>query len=271
MNSTSAPVPVPARLAATIMLLRDGAEGIEIFMVVRHQDIAFAAGALVFPGGKLDVGDDDARAHARCSGAAGVPPEQLCLRIAAIREAFEECGVLLAREPGSAQFVAPARLLELGPRYRKSLDRGEIGIGEMLEAENLVLACDALVPFAHWITPSAQPRRFDTHFYVAVAPGDQLAVHDGVELVDSQWLRPAEIVAQAQAGTRMVMPPTWLNAQRLGGCRNAAEALALARRQTIVTVLPEPFKGPDGVRMRIPAEAGYGITEFVPRAPDRKA
>jgi 8-oxo-dGTP pyrophosphatase MutT (NUDIX family) len=264
MSSALKPAPTPARLAATVLLLRDGDNGIEVFMVVRHHQSEFAAGALVFPGGKLAPGDGEPGAHARCAGIEGVAPAQVGLRIAAIREAFEECGVLLARERGSAGLVGAQRLAELGTRYRLPLERGEAGIGGMLQAEDLVLACDGLVYFAHWITPAHMPKRFDTHFYLAAAPADHLAVHDGTEHVDSVWLRPADALAAAEAGTYTIIPPTWLNLQMLGESRSVAEALAAARVRPIVTVLPEPFRGPSGPRMRIPAEAGYGVTEFVP-------
>ncbi|MBL6751262.1 MAG: NUDIX hydrolase [Nevskia sp.] len=266
MSSAPKPPPATPRLAATVLLLRDGADGLEVFMVVRHHQIDFAAGALVFPGGKLAPGDSEAAVHARCSGIGEVSAEQRALRVAAIREAFEECGVLLARQRGAAALVGPQRLAALGARYRKPLETGEAGIGQMLEAEDLELACDALVPFAHWITPVNMPKRFDTHFYLAAAPADHLAVHDGTEHVDSVWLRPADAIAEGEAGTRTIIPPTRLNLQVLAQSRSVAQALTAARQRPIVTVLPVPFRGPEGVRMRIPAEAGYGITEFVPEA-----
>ena len=116
----------------TLALLRDGAEGLEVFMVVRHHEIDFAAGALVFPGGKLAPGDEDPRVQPRCTGIAGLAPEQITLRVAAIREAFEECGILLARARGEQRLLGPTRLAELGPRYRKALDKGDLGIADML-------------------------------------------------------------------------------------------------------------------------------------------
>lgn len=270
MPSSNAPTPVPARLSATVLMLRDGPAGMEVFVMIRHHEMDFAAGALVFPGGKLAPGDSDPRVRPRCTGVEGLPDEQIGLRVAAIREAFEECGVLLARARGSGALIGPGRLAELGPRYRKPLDSGELGIGEMLEAEDLELACEALVPFAHWITPLHLPRRFDTHFYLAVAPADQLAAHDGTELVDSVWLRPADALVQADAGSRMLMLPTRANLQRLGEYHDVADALAAARAQPVVTVLPGLVKTSEGLRLRIPAEAGYAISEFSPTTPVRK-
>lgn len=254
----------PARLAATVLLLRDGPDGMEVFMVVRHQQIDFASGALVFPGGKLAAGDLDPVAHARCTGVEGLTADEIALRIAAIREAFEECGVLLARSigAGAAGFVEPARVAELGPRYRAALDKGEIGIAAMLEAEDLNLACETLVPFAHWTTPTFMPKRFDTRFYLAAAPAEQVLLHDGSEAVDSVWIRPQDAIAQAKAGTRTVVPATLLNIEKLGRSTTVANAIAAARADTIIEVLPEMVEGAAGITLRIPAAAGYGITEF---------
>ena len=267
MNSTPAAKPVDVRLAATVLLLREGDAGLEVFMVVRHQQIDFASGALVFPGGKLAPGDSDPRVLARCSGVEGLAPEQVALRVGGIREAFEECGVLLARPRGGSALIGPGRLAELGPRYRQRLDRGEIGIGDLLEAEDLELACEALVPFAHWVTPSFMPKRFDTYFYLAVAPPEQIALHDGREMVDSVWIRPADALAQAAAGTRTIVPATLLNVEKLGFTPSVETAIAAARAARIVTVEPQVEQRPEGMWLTSPAEAGYAVTGFAaPRA-----
>ncbi|MGQ0697197.1 MAG: NUDIX hydrolase [Panacagrimonas sp.] len=265
MSSSNSSVPTPVRLAATVLLLRDGADGadgIEVFMVVRHQEIDFASGALVFPGGKLAADDTDPRIRMRCTGVDDLSSDQIALRVGAIREAFEECGVLLARASGDSALVGPARLAEIGARYRKPLDRGEIGIAEMLDTENLILACEELVPFAHWITPTFMPKRFDTYFYLAVAPPEQIALHDGREMVDSVWLSPADALTQAEAGNRTIVPATLINIRKLGFSSNVGAALSAARAEPVVTVLPEVVERPGGKMLRIPAEAGYRITEF---------
>ena len=262
MSAPGTPAAPPARLSATVLILRDGIDGMEVFMVVRHQEIDFASGALVFPGGKLAAGDSDPRVRGRCTGADDWSPEQLALRVGAIREAFEECGVLLAREGSNPALIGPTRLAELGARYRVLLDRGEIGIADMLETEGLMLACEELVPFAHWITPTFMPKRFDTYFYLAIAPPQQIALHDGREMVDSVWLRPADALAQAAAGSRTIVPATLLNVAKLGFSSTVAEALAAARAKPVVTVQPELVEQAEGILLRIPAEAGYGVTEF---------
>ncbi len=266
MNTPSPSAAVVAKPAATLLLLRDGADGLEVFMVVRHHQIDFASGALVFPGGKIAHGDREPLTHESASGLQGLDPEQTALRIAALREAFEECALLLARERGSSELIGPQRLEQLD-HYRGPLDRGELGIGEMLRAENLQLACESLVHFAHWVTPTMMPKRFDTHFFLASPPAGQLARHDGRELVDSVWIRPADALAQAEAGQRTIIAPTRLNLQRLGQSHSVAEAVAAARAQPVVRVLPELVETDQGPRLRIPIEAGYRVSEFDPSAP----
>ncbi|WP_029889264.1 NUDIX hydrolase [Polycyclovorans algicola] len=250
------------RLAATILMLREGAEGMEVFMVVRHQQIDFASGALVFPGGKLAAGDTDPRVRARCIGAETLSDDELALRVCGIREAFEECGLLLARTGAGSALVDVARVTQLGDQYRRALDQGELGIADMLEAEDLRLCVDALVPFAHWITPTFMPKRFDTYFYLAAAPAEQVALHDGFEAVDSAWLRPADVIEDAAAGRRTVVPATLLNVQKLGQQAHVGEALAAARTQPIVTVQPVSVERPEGMWLEIPEAAGYGVNGF---------
>ncbi|HYZ33659.1 MAG TPA: NUDIX hydrolase [Crenalkalicoccus sp.] len=240
------------RPAATVLLLRDGATGLEVFMVVRHREIEFASGALVFPGGRVEAED-------AAIGAALLPEDPLAgFRIAAIREAFEECGVLLART-AQGEALTPARGAAIAARYRDALNAGTQGFRAMLEAEGLVPDVAALVRFAHWVTPADLPKRFDTHFFLAPAPADHAALHDGREAVDSVWIAPGAALAQAEAGQRILLFPTRLNLQRLAGLRDVAAAMKAARATPIVTVQPEMITDETGARfMRIPVEAGYG-------------
>jgi 8-oxo-dGTP pyrophosphatase MutT (NUDIX family) len=249
--------------AATILLLRDASAGLEVFLVERHHEIDFATGALVFPGGKLDPGDRDPRALARCAGPAG-DPAALALRAAAIRETFEEAGVLLARPRGSRALVDPARASEIAARQRARLLADELGLADLAEAEDLELATDCLVPFAHWITPEFMPRRFDTYFFLVEAPPGQSAVHDGGESVDSTWTTPAAALAEAEAGSRTIIFPTLLNLRKLGRSRSVAEALERARQAPLVTVLPRVERRGDRAVVCIPPEAGYDVTEATP-------
>ena len=200
--ATTAAEPRPATTAAeprpatTVLLVRpskpgDMASPLEVFMVVRHHQIDAFSGALVFPGGKLEDADGDPRLRARCGGAQArsdganrIGDGELKFRIAGVREAFEECGILLARKRGQRAVIAAADLLAIEKKWRARLAKDEASIVDLVEAEDLELATDLMVPFAHWITPTFAPRRFDTWFFLAEAPQDQIALHDGSELVE---------------------------------------------------------------------------------------
>jgi 8-oxo-dGTP pyrophosphatase MutT (NUDIX family) len=261
--------PAPAWLASTVLLLRDGMEGLEVFMVVRNDAIVFASGALVFPGGRVDEADHALAARPeRCPLLAGVREAALVTRVAAIRETFEECGILLARPAGSDRLVSAEQLDGIALRHRVRLAAGEVTLAEVVDAEDLVLATDLLVAFAHWITPAVRPKRFDTHFFLAAAPADQVGAHDGHESVDSVWISPAKALAEVAVGTYKMMFPTHRNLVKLGRSLSLAAALAAARAAPIVTVEPEVLKNPDGTsRLRIPLAADYGGEEFAADLP----
>ena len=256
--------PVPARLSATVMLLRDAPAGLEVFMVVRHRKIEFASGAIVFPGGSLDASDRDPRLPALSDGADGLDEATLALRVAAAREAFEECGVLLARDPATGNLVDGKRAAKLGDLYRARLEADEIGMADVAEAEGLRLALDQLVRYAHWVTPVHMHKRFDTHFFLAPAPDDHDLTHDGNEAVDSVWLSPAQALAEAADGRRTMIFATRLNLERLDRCNNVADAMARAcdDEAGIVTVCPAMTMTEKGRLLTIPVEAGYGGPDF---------
>ena len=252
MPEASTPIP-----SATILMLRDGPTGLETFMVVRHHQIDFASGALVFPGGKVDAGDYDVRNY--CDGADSANNNAVAMMVGAIREAFEECGILLAREKGSSALVSGKRLGIL-ERYRDPLNRSEVSLIEFLEKEQLRLACDTLQHFAHWITPEMLTKRFDTHFYLAVAPSDHLAIHDGHESVDSVWITPDNALKGNADGTYTIIFPTRVNLEMLGESSNVADALRAATDRNIVSILPWSEKRDDGTYICIPQDAGYVTT-----------
>jgi 8-oxo-dGTP pyrophosphatase MutT (NUDIX family) len=244
--------PVPARPASTVLLVRDGATGLEVFMVVRHREIEFAGGALVFPGGRVEDAD---------ATLAGDDPLG-AFRIAGIRETFEECGVLLAREPGAAEMIRRERLLAVADRHHAALMRNARSLPEVLAAEGLQPATDALAHWAHWVTPASRSKRFDTQFFLAAAPPDQLAVHDGLESVESVWIAPAQAVAETDAGKRRLVFATRKNLEKLARHATVADALAASRAATVVRVQPEMVRAGGGWRIRIPAEADYGGDSF---------
>ena len=163
---------VTPRPASTVLLLRDGAGGeVEVFMMVRHYEIDFNSGALVFPGGSVDNGDQEIIARPELySGGEGLDAGSLSFRIAAIRETFEESGILLARPRGSNSLVEPRRAAEIEGRDRAALCESKTTFLKVLSENEVVLALDELVPYAHWITPEGMPKRFDTWFFLAAAP-----------------------------------------------------------------------------------------------------
>jgi 8-oxo-dGTP pyrophosphatase MutT (NUDIX family) len=248
--------PVPA---ATIMMLRDAPQGLEVFMVVRHHQIDFASGALVFPGGKADPQDFDPGLAAYLDGA-NPDADMRAIQVSAIREAFEECGILLARQEGQGGLIGSARLAELEP-YRHSLHSGEVSMLEFLKREKLRLACTELVHFAHWVTPVMMPKRFDTHFFLALAPASHLAVHDGHESVDSVWIRPKEVLEQAARGERTVIFPTLRNIEKLAEFDTVTAAFVATATSEVVRVEPWTERRDDGTYLCIPSEAGYAVCE----------
>jgi len=249
------PKKLPAALpSATILMVRDCPGGIEVFMVKRHHQIDFASGALVFPGGKVDPHDSDPALRALCDGAEGFDDYRLSLAACAIRECFEESGILLARKPGSSGFVDAATATSLAD-WRPRLNSSETGLVPFLQATGLRLACDALIPFAHWVTPAFMPKRFDTHFYLAEAPQGQLGRHDGSESVDSVWVDPNLAITDKRW---TIIFPTRMNLVKLGQAKSVAEAIARAKAAPVVTVEPT-VEVQDGQQVLvIPEDAGYG-------------
>jgi 8-oxo-dGTP pyrophosphatase MutT (NUDIX family) len=253
---------VSPRPASTILLLRDGAgaagDKIEVFMMVRHYEIDFSSGALVFPGGSVDQGDQDIIADpALYTGGEGLDAAALSFRIAAIRETFEESGILLARVRGTTAPVDAKRAAEIEVAHRAALSEGKTTFLKVLIDNGLLLALDELVPYAHWITPEGMPKRFDTWFFLAAAPPEQIGAHDGRESTDSIWLSPREALAGGESGRFKLPFPTTRNLIKLGKQPNVKAALDDSRGKPIVTVMPIMTRLNGGRQLRIPLEAGY--------------
>jgi 8-oxo-dGTP pyrophosphatase MutT (NUDIX family) len=264
MNDTRTEIVAP-RPAATVVILRDGAEGLEVFMVVRHQEIDFASGALVFPGGKVDAQDSHA-AWAELALYSASSPERAFV-VAAVRETFEEAGLVLARRRGAHALLDAQETHRLVEAYRAPLLRGEMTFLDIVRREELSLATDLMVPFAHWITPERVGKRFDTHFLLVAAPVEQLGAHDGAESVEGFWIAPRQALSDAEAGARTLVLPTQMNLLKLCAHASVAEAVAATRAGRIVTVTPRIERVEGGRKLHIPAEAGYGVTEvLVPAA-----
>ncbi|MCK2214555.1 NUDIX hydrolase [Actinomadura sp. ATCC 31491] len=231
--------PVPPRDAATVVILRDGPE---VYLLRRKATMAFAAGAYVFPGGSVDVRDTDhAVAWAGPSpaewGAVFRADEQLArgLVCAAVRETFEESGVLLAGpDPGSV--VADTTGDDWEADRLALIDR-DLAFADFLARRGLVLRSDLLKPWAHWITPEIEQRRFDTRFFVAVLPEGQRTRDVGGEADQVAWTRPGEAVERAHRGEIFLMPPTYRTLSELAEYASVADVLAAPR--DIVTILPK--------------------------------
>jgi 8-oxo-dGTP pyrophosphatase MutT (NUDIX family) len=251
----------PPRPASTILLLRDStvAKGeIEVFMMVRQYEIDFNSGALVFPGGSVDKGDQEIIVRPELySGGEGLDAASLSFRIAAIRETFEESGILLARPQGSRALVDARRAGEIEAAHRADLCENKITFQKVLTDNGMVLALEELVPYAHWITPEGMPKRFDTWFFLAAAPPEQAGAHDGKESTDSIWVSPREALAGGENGRFKLPFPTTRNLIRLGKQASVKSALEDSRGRAVVTVMPVMTKLNGGRQLRIPLEAGY--------------
>ncbi|MEV0351847.1 NUDIX hydrolase [Nonomuraea sp. NPDC050680] len=230
--------PVPARDAATVVILR---EGPEVYLLRRKSTMAFAAGAYVFPGGSVDPRDTDhAVAWAGPSPAdwgavfgadEGVARGLVC---AAVRETFEESGVLLAG-PGPDSVVDDTTGDDWEADRLALIDRS-LSFADFLAKRGLVLRSDLLKPWAHWITPEIETRRFDTRFFAAVLPEGQRTRDVGGEADQVAWKRPADAVELAHEGEIFLMPPTYRTLTELAACDSVADVLAT--RREIVTILP---------------------------------
>jgi 8-oxo-dGTP pyrophosphatase MutT (NUDIX family) len=252
----SAVIVANPRPAATVVVLRDGPAGPEVFMVRRHEGTAFMGGAHVFPGGRVDAADGDAD-EAWCDGVDhavrqldGLPRgEALAYHVAAARELFEEAGVLLGRH-ADGDFVS---LTATADHDRLKQDRARVHDGAttlraVIARERLRLALDSLVLFAHWVTPPIDSRQFDTRFFMTRVPPQQTPAHDDTETTHSLWVRPADAIAQAARDEIVLPPPTWSTLRELEPFESVTAALAWARRRTVVRRMPKAIEQ-DGHRM----------------------
>ena len=226
---------VTVRDAATTALLRDGASnGLEVLLLRRHASHVFGANAYVFPGGALDPADDEAELRARCRGGAEIIEETVgdngfALAMAAIRECFEEAGLLVACTAHAE--VMPARREAL----RHALNTQTTSWAAIVTEMDLRFDLDALAFFAHWTTPAGPPKRYSTRFFAAAAPPGE-ARCDGLETTHVWWAQPARAVAAHDRGEIGLMTPTRATLESLAGYADAAAALAALMDATTVRV-----------------------------------
>ncbi len=274
---------VPVRDAATVMLVRDAPTGergpddpggLEVFMLRRNLQSDFVGGAYVFPGGGVDDEDRVADLEAVCTGRSdaqasaqlGIASGGLAFWVAAIRESFEEAGVLLAYDghahghQGLIRFDDPA-VIERFAEHRSSVDSGRRRLIEVCRDEGLHLAVDSMHYFSHWITPEGPTRRYDTRFFVARAPDAQVPVHDDHEVIANLWVRPSEALAAHRAGEFEMIFPTVRSLIALERFARAdqlmAAAAAIAEVPAILPRIVDDEGGAGGVRIVLPGDPGY--------------
>ncbi|HMC67928.1 MAG TPA: NUDIX domain-containing protein [Mycobacteriales bacterium] len=226
---------VPVRDAATVMLVRDGSDGLEVFMVRRSLRLVFAGGAHVFPGGAVDAVDRQmerwcvGRTDEDASATLGVARGGLAFWVAAVRECFEEAGFLLAVD-ANGEFVRldDPESADRFAAHRQAVTNGTRSLADVCAAEGLRLAVDSMQYVSRWITPEGSPRRFDTRFFVCTAPERQTPLHDATETIAHEWVRPGDVLDRHRQGEVDLMTPTRRSLQWLEGEASVANVLATA-------------------------------------------
>jgi 8-oxo-dGTP pyrophosphatase MutT (NUDIX family) len=264
----AAPGPVVARDAATVILARDGEAGVEVLLLERHRQSRMAPGAFAFPGGRVEADDAAPEWEPLCQGLAaseaaillpdvGPPARALGFWVAALREAFEEAGILLARDPGGTPFGAEALGRERLAGYRARCRAEGRAFREMLVDHGLRLATDRMAYWAHWITPEERPVRYDTRFFVAAALPATVPDPDGIEVVAARWLAPAAALAHHVAG-ELTLPA--VTQQILTSIRPHATAdalLAAAPGREIRPIRPRIVVAEGRERILLPDDPGW--------------
>ena len=243
---------MPVRPAATVLLIDDRPE-LQVFMMKRNANIQFAGGMWVFPGGSVDDSDNAGnysrfcihRSDAEASGQLGIGRGGLAYYVAAIREAFEEAGILLALH---RETEAPLELVEDAVRehfdeLRDAVNDGSKDFLEVVEQEQLILDAAQVHYVARWITPPGAPRRFDTRFFVSRMPAAQAPIHDDNELVNSDWLSPREVIRRASANEMGMLPPTLRMVEALAAFDSAEQVIEAAKANLPDERVPMSGKG----------------------------
>ncbi len=221
------------------MLVRDGRHGLAVYLTRRSNNSRFMPGAYVFPGGAVEPSDAEPAMLARVHGTAGSAPPAVV--VAALRELLEEAGILfVVRDPRGPHTTLDERLVS-GLRVRMI---AKVPFPNLLAENELALDATQLVHYSNWITPPSQRIRFDTHFFLARAPGDQIPSADAVEVHDGTWFSPADALRRAQRGDLSIIFPTWKHLERLARFDHTEPLLAHARERRIVPT--RPFEGRAG-------------------------
>ena len=249
------------------MLVRDGDRGMEVCMLRRNLNSDFVGGAYVFPGGAVDPHDSSPEVEAICLGRddgdasrqLGIARGGLAFWVAAVRECFEESGVLLAVDAdGDVVSMAEPATAATFAQWRHRVNNDGTSLVDVCTAENLRLMMGDIYYFAHWITPVGPTRRYDTRFFVAAAPPGQVPAHDDRETIATVWINPADALEQQKAGKFDLIFPTIKNLEAISRFDTAADLLAAAAAiDEVVTVLPRVINDDHGLRILLPGDAGY--------------
>jgi 8-oxo-dGTP pyrophosphatase MutT (NUDIX family) len=254
--------PVRARPASSVLLLRDSGTGLQVYLLRRRTSMAFAGGMHAFPGGAVDPRDGDDEEL----GWLGRPPSWWAGRLAtseaaargfvcaAVRETFEESGVLLVTGEDGVPAV-PA-----GPGWetdRRALVERRLALSDLLDRRGLAIRSDLLAPWAHWVTPRFEPRRYDTWFFLAELPAGQRARDLSGEADEVAWMRPADAIAAAETGRVSMLPPTWSVLEDLVAYTTVAEALGAAEARPLATVTPGWVDHGGELHLLLPDDPGF--------------
>lgn len=255
---------VPVRDASTVMLVRDGADGLEVCMLQRNLNSDFVGGAYVFPGGAVDPEDASPETAAVCRGRddesasalVGVASGGLAFWVAAIRESFEEAGLLLASDgSGSTVSFEDPAVASRFAIHREAVDAGQRRLSDVCVEESLSLTVGDMHYFSRWVTPLGAPRRYDTRFFVAAAPEAQVALHDDREVIGSLWITPRAALADHESGRMTMIFPTVRTMVALSRFDSAGAVLAHARAQQEVSVIvPMMREEGGGLRLYLPGD-----------------
>jgi 8-oxo-dGTP pyrophosphatase MutT (NUDIX family) len=246
---------VVPRLAASMLVARD--DPFEVLMIKRNDKMKFAGGSYAFPGGKVHEGDRDPAWAGHTIGWEAFDDLQREIRIAGVREVFEETGMVLAQRADCAPLATFDNALAL----RRAVETDAVPFLDVIRRLHARIDLHAMAEIAHWITPPGGTMRFDTWFLVAKARRDQTAVVDGSETVSLEWVVPGEMWRLGQSGARLMWPPTWLNLKRIADASNVDEALAQSRALQIVPAVMRLETRASGQFWVLPPEAGYGYYE----------
>ena len=263
MTNASAPAAERApRLSATLVVVRDAATGVEVLLLRRAERGDQNSGAWVFPGGLVDAADREAHAwcrgldDAQASARLGLAEGGLDFYVAAVRECFEEAGLLLACDAEGRALPGDAAATTRLGAWRGPLHRGERTVSELCREAGLRLGADQLHYISHWLTPLGRPKRFDTRFFVAAAPAGQTAAHDAAEVVEHRWLRPADALAQGPALKMMMATQKTLEAIARFDSLQALLAWARSPRE-VALLMAHVGAGSKGLRPVAPDEPAW--------------